>query len=110
MNSSIVINDIINELCNKFNIAANELVPRVQSYKMITSLFGAIVSCIIIFIICIFFIFFYKKYNDDNYIYKCVRWNIIPAVFFIVNCYNYITWKYAPEMKTIEYIATLIRQ
>ena len=111
MNSNIIVNDVINELCNKFNIAANELVPRIQSYKMATSLFGAVVSCIIIFIICAWCIFLYKKNdNDDAYIYGCILLNIIPAIFVIFSCYDYITWKYAPEMKTIEYIANLIRQ
>ncbi len=111
MNSNIIVNDVINELCNKFNIAANELVPRLQSYKMATSLFGVVVCCIIIFIVCVFFIFQYKKHNnDDDYIYGCIIFNIIPFTFVIVNCYNYITWKYAPEMKTIEYIANLIKQ
>ena len=110
MNSNIIVNDVINELCNKFNIAANELVPRIQSYKMATSLFGVIVSCIIIFVICVWCIFLYKKYNENDYIYRCIFLNIIPIIFMIVDGSNYIAWKYMPEMKTIEYIVNLIRQ
>ena len=113
MTNDIVINNIINELCQKFNVAASDLVPRLQAYGMAMSLYGAVAAamfCILFLIIAIVII--RKECEYDSLVFgiflTCLA-EVIPVTIMLCNVYTYIGWKYAPEIKSIEYIMQLFK-
>ena len=113
MTNDIVINNIINELCQKFNVAASDLVPRLQAYGMAMNLYGAIVAAAfcIVFLICTIIIA--KKWHDIEDIafgvFVMLFFESIPLIVMLYNIYMYIGWKYAPEVKSIEYVMRLFK-
>ena len=110
MTTDVVINNIINELCQKFNVAASELVPRLQAYGMAMNKFGAItavVICVALIIIAVVVCKIDSDWADIAMIFTII--GIIISIFILLyNIYMYIGWKYAPEIKAIEYITNLI--
>ena len=112
MTNDIVINNIINELCQKFNVAASDLVPRLQAYGMAMSLYGAIVAaafCVAIFIGAIILIKKCCEFDKPLAIFISLVVEIFSLIVMIYNAYMYIGWKYAPEVKSIEYIMQLFK-
>lgn len=111
MTTDVVINNIINELCQKFNVAASELVPRLQAYGMAMNRFGAITAGVLCIALTIIMIVICK--TDWDYDEIAIPFIIIAKIFSIIvliyNIYMYIGWKYAPEIKTIEYVMYLFR-
>lgn len=113
----IVVERVLNELAKQFNTTVEYLVPRIQQYKMMTSLFGAIVSAIFIVIIFATVVFVWKKLLDGDsadaedllgLIGMFIAGEIIPVIVCLVNIYDYIGWRYAAEIKTIEYVLRLV--
>lgn len=111
------INAVINDLCMKFNVTAEYLVPRIQAYKMATSVFGIVASMVFVVIIGIIFgiIIVHDSKHGDFYdlggsCIAAILCEVIPIIIVLTNTYNYIGWKYAPEVKAIEYIANLVRK
>jgi len=99
---------VINELCNKFNITINELIPKIVAYKKTMLLLEIIVT--IFFIILLLFIVPILLKNH-RYI-KDILWfsrgcSSIPITILILALYEYIGWQYAPDVKAIEYIMGL---
>lgn len=105
-----VVNNIINELCQKFNVAASELVPRLQAYKMAMNRFGAITAVVICIALIIITVVICKIDCDyeETIVPVIIAVEIILLFVIICNLYEYIGWKYAPEIKTIEYVTNLI--
>lgn len=121
MNDAVV-NSVIQNLCDKFNVAASELVPRMQAYGLAMSKLGIIISGIfvalilLIYAVCMYSL--YKKDKEGNYVDSdgycfgtvCFLFSeVIPTVICIVNAVNYIGWKYAPEIKSMEYVMNMIK-
>ena len=111
MTTDVMINNIINELCQKFNVAASDLVPRLQAYGMAMSLYGVVAGLIFVIAIIITAVFLIKKYDDEGLavVSIAVILEIIPVIVVLCNMYAYIGWKYAPEVKSIEYIMQLFK-
>lgn len=113
MTTDAMINNIINELCQKFNVASSELIPRLQAYGMAMNKFGAIVAGV--FCIALIIITVVISKTDWDFDSKTIVAGIsIIAEFFsiivlIYNIYMYIGWKYVPEIKSIEYVMTLFK-
>lgn len=123
MTNDIVINNIINELCQKFNVAATELVPRMQAYRLAMDKLGMIISgvfvaiILVVYAVCMYGL--YKKDKEDSYIdtesyfYNTLCFllaEVIPTVVCIVNAVNYVGWKYSPEIKAMEYIVNIFKK
>ena len=107
-----VIRQEVERLAKSFNTSVTELVPRIQQYKMATSMFGAVVS--LLFIIFIFIGFCILVKNASEYDKSCmivggIFSEVIPLIVLIVNSYEYVCWKFAPEIKCIEYIVHLVK-
>jgi len=113
MTTDVMINNIINELCQKFNVASSELIPRLQAYGMAMNKFGAIVAGV--FCIALIIITVVISKTDWDFDSKTVVAGIsiiaefISIIVLIYNIYMYIGWKYAPEIKSIEYVMTLFK-
>lgn len=107
------INAVIEDLCTKFNVTAEYLVPRIQAYEMAMCMFGIVVAMVFVIIIGIIFgtlIVKGSSYNVAESLVAAVLCEIIPTIIVLTNTYSYIGWKYAPEIKTIEYIANLVKR
>lgn len=111
MTTDVMINNIINELCQKFNVAASDLVPRLQTYGMAMSLYGVVAGLMFVIAIIIAAVFLIKKYDDEGLVVASIAvfLEIIPVILVLINMYDYIGWKYAPEVKSIEYIMQLFK-
>ena len=111
MTTDVVINNIINDLCQRFNVASSELIPRLQAYGMAMNKFGAIVAGIFFVALIIIIVIMWK--SDCDYaeigIGFTVIAEIISTIALIYNIYMYIGWKYAPEIKSIEYVMQLFK-
>lgn len=111
MTTDVVINNIINELCQKFNVASSELIPRLQAYGMAMNKFGAITASIICIVLVILMVV--TVITDWDYaeiVFPCsFIFEIFSIVILLYNIYMYIGWKYAPEIKSIEYVMQLFK-
>lgn len=116
------INLIIDNICDKLGIAANniyQLVPQLAHYKMGVSLFGAAIS-LIVFIYAFSVAtrllrcdkedskwhYMSKHYEEEACIYFLVG-GIASVVSFISFCYyayEAIAWGVAPDVKAIEFV------
>lgn len=114
MTTDVMINNIINDLCQRFNVASSELIPRLQAYGMAMNKFGAIVAGV--FCIALIIITVVISKTDWDFESKAfgVAVSFIAEIIFttvlIYNIYMYIGWKYAPEIKSIEYVMQLFKK
>ncbi len=113
MTTDVVINNIINDLCQRFNVASSELIPRLQAYGMAMNKFGAITASV--FCIALIIIMVIISKTDWDFDSKTVAVaisitaEILSIIVLIFNVYMYIGWKYAPEIKSIEYVMRLFK-
>lgn len=111
------INAVIENLCAKFNVTTEYLIPRIQAYKMAMCMFGIVAATVFIVIIGIAFgMVIVKVSKEGSFDDIAGAWvaaiicEAIPIIIVLGNTYGYIGWKYAPEIKAIEYIADLVRR
>lgn len=113
MTTDVMINNIINDLCQRFNVASSELIPRLQAYGMAMNKFGAITAGIFCVALIIIMVIICKIDWDFDSKTVVVAISIIAEFIFIIvliyNIYMYIGWKYAPEIKSIEYVMRLFK-
>lgn len=115
MTTDVVINNIINDLCQRFNVASSELIPRLQAYGMAMNKFGAITAGIFCIALTIIMIVISNK-TDWDYdsitvgVASSIIAESISIIILIYNIYMYIGWKYAPEIKSIEYVMQLFKK
>ena len=111
MTTDVMINNIINDLCQRFNVASSELIPRLQAYGMAMNKFGAITAGIFCVALIIIMVIIYKIDLDcaDVLIAFTVIAEFVSIITLIYNVYMYIGWKYAPEIKSIEYVMQLFK-
>lgn len=109
------INAVIENLCSKFDVSVDYLVPRMQAYKMAMCQFGFITAVVFVVAIGIFCGRLISRFKDDvEFLIGLgiitVLCESIPVIVLLVNIYDYIGWKYAPEIKMIEYVAQLVKR
>ena len=123
MTNDVIINNIINELCQKFNVAATELVPRMQAYGLAMNKLGMVISGIfvalifVIYAVCMYGLYRQNKKYDcidsETYVMSTFGFllaDIIPTIVCIVNAVDYVGWKYAPEIKAMEYVVNMFKK
>lgn len=109
------INAVIENLCSKFDVSVEYLVPRMQAYKMAMCQFGFITAAVFVVaigIVCGWLISKAAKEYEESFIGAWIftaLMEAIPIMILLINIYDYIGWKYAPEIKMIEYVAQLVR-
>ena len=109
------INAVIDNLCTKFDVSVDYLIPRMQAYKMAMCQFGFITAAVFVLVIGIFCGRLISRFKDDvEFLIGLgiitVLCESIPVLVLLVNIYDYIGWKYAPEIKMIEYVAQLVKR
>ena len=85
MTTDVVINNIINDLCQRFNVASSELIPRLQAYGMAMNKFGAIAAGIFCVALIIGIIFLLKADQDWADVF-CVLFGIAEIFSGIIRC------------------------
>lgn len=116
MNEALV-REMLEKLAKDFNTTVEFLVPRLQQYNM--------AMCLLAICISGFFILFFAsvisafvlgpgiKEGDSESICIGVAMmffsELIPVIICIINLVEYVGWKYAPEIKMIEYVRDLIK-
>lgn len=111
------INDVINNLCQKFNITQEFLVPEMARLCVARAWIDAVFCCIFLALCIVGTVISIKKSKmDDEYNYYWILGIIIfvfIGVLFLLgiwwNVSEAIQWQLAPTAKVIEYIITLIR-
>ena len=111
------INAVIENLCTKFDVSVDYLIPRMQAYKMAMCQFEFITAAVFAVIIGIVGgHLIAKATKDDDIDLLAGAWivtvmvEVTPIIVLLINIYNYIGWKYAPEIKMIEYVAQLVKR
>lgn len=59
------INEVINNICEKLGVTANYIIPKVAEYKSVMSMFGIIVSRILVVIFVALAILMNKKSRSE---------------------------------------------
>lgn len=117
------VNSIINNLCQKFDVTMNQLVPELSRYYLASSLFY-IILCLLIILFCAFSIkFIINKIEacDDNTEIEIIAFLYTLVVIFSIGIFisfvimvgsinSFIMWNLSPRAKTIEYIINIARQ
>lgn len=117
------VNSIINNLCQKFDVTMNQLVPELSRYYLASSLFY-IILCLLIILFCALSIkFIINKIEacDDNTEIEIIAFLYTLVVIFSIGIFisfvimvgsinNFIMWNLSPRAKTIEYIINIARQ
>ncbi len=120
--NDVMVNSVIQNLCDKFNVAASELVPKMQAYQMAMTKLGMWISgaFMVLFLIALIAYIAHLNYKRDHSDFVCsdeyqfavfiyVIVNIAPVIICIVNAVEYVGWKYAPEIKSMEYVMNMIK-
>ena len=118
MNEALV-RETLEKLAKDFNTTVDYLIPRLQQYRMAMHLLGVGISLFfILMFIAVYSVFVFKplikqSYPDSDNILAglatFVLLELIPTIVLIANLVNFVGWKYAPEIKTIEYVMELIK-
>lgn len=117
MTTDIMINNVIENICQRFGVAATEIVPRMQAYCMAMHRLGIGISgffSIILVGITLFIARQTIKINHDwaDVMLNCCMTTIMSVVsigIMILNMVEYIGWKYAPEIKAVEFAANMLK-
>ena len=125
MTTDIMINNVIENICQRFGVAATEIVPRMQAYGMAMNLLGIVISGFFFLLtvgITIFAVRLTIRNNtcDDgtcnadmgDFFFAGVvpaMVSVFPLIIMIVNTVEYVGWKYAPEIKAVEFAAHMLK-
>lgn len=118
MNEALV-REALEKLARDFNTTVDYLIPRLQQYYMAMHLLGVAISLFfILMFVAVYTVFVFKplmKQTDPDSdsilagLGTFVLLEITPTIVFIVNLVNFVGWKYAPEIRAIEYVMELIK-
>lgn len=121
--SESVVKSTLEALAKQFNVTVEYLVPRMRDYKMAIDGLGFLIAGSFSLAILIGFIYFFilpavKDLKDDvdfdsfdvfTRVFMFFLIELIPVVLTIYFVFDYIGWKYAPEMKLMEYVVRMIK-
>jgi len=108
------INNVINNLCQKFNITQEFLVPEMARLCIARAWIDAVFCCIFLALCIVGTVVSIKKSKyDDCWHLGIIIFAFIGVLFLLGIWWNVseaIQWQSAPTAKAIEYIITLIRK
>lgn len=120
--SELVVKSTLEALAKQFNVTVEYLVPRMRDYKMAIDGLGFLIAASSSLAILIGLVYFLvlpvvKDLKDGVFdifdgafvalIFITIE--LVPAGFTIYFMFDYIGWKYAPEMKLMEYVVRMIK-
>ena len=112
--------EAIQKICEKLNVAAEYLVPRLAKYKITENAVLLIIMAAVIFSIVKLLRFTFKEMTERNISNSYDGW---PEILFVLSCgalvilaitaaviaTEFATWIAAPEVKAIEYIIRMMK-
>lgn len=120
--SELAVKSTLEELAKQFHVTVEYLVPKMRDYKMAIDGLGFLIFASISLAILIGFVYFYvlsavkdlKRDVLDGFdvltsVFMFVLTELLPAGLTIYFVFDYIGWKYAPEMKLMEYVVRMIK-
>lgn len=120
--NELVVKSTLEALAKQFNVTVEYLVPKMRDYKMAMDGLGFLIAGSISLAILIGFVYFFvlpavKDLKRGIYdqvdvalgAFMFITIELIPAGFTIYFMFDYIGWKYAPEMKLMEYVVQMIK-
>lgn len=120
--SESVVRSTLEALAKQFNVTVEYLVPKMRDYKMAIDGLGFLIAASISLAILIGFVYFfilpsvkdlkrgvYDAFDVGTGAFMFILIELIPVVFTIYFVFDYIGWKYAPEMKLMEYVLHMIK-
>lgn len=114
---------VILELCDRFSVTVEELLPQIAKHGQFSSILGFVISGLILAICCFIFVSVLKRYNkgtaegklnwtnNDAYIGGMVvsgALGVVTLIIAIVNFYALIMWILSPKIMAIRYILSLV--
>lgn len=120
--SESVVKSTLEALAKQFNVTVEYLVPRMRDYKMAIDGLGFLIAGSFSLAILIGFIYFFilpavkdlkcgvlDSFDVATAVFMFFLIELIPAGLTIYFVFDYIGWKYAPEMKLMEYVVRMIK-
>ena len=122
MNEALV-KSTLEALAKQFNVPVEYLLPKMRDYKMAIDGLGFLIAGSISLAILIGFVFFcilpaiknlkdgcFDIFDDGLFgLFMLVLLELLPVCLTIYFVFDYIGWKYAPEMKLMEYVVRMIK-
>ena len=122
MNEALV-KSTLEALAKQFNVTVEYLLPKMRDYNMAIDGLGFLIAGSISLAILIWFVFFcilpgVKDLKDGGFdilvdgmlcFFMFVLIELLPAGITIAFVFDYVGWKYAPEMKLMEYVVRMIK-
>lgn len=120
--SRSVVKSTLEALAKQFNVTVECLLPKMRDYKMAVDGLGFLIFASISLAILIGFIYFFvlpsvkdlkcgvlDGFDVATPVFMFLTIELIPVGLTIYFVFDYIGWKYAPEMKLMEYVVRMIK-
>lgn len=109
------VNLVINNLCDKFGVTVDYLLPKISHYMFVMSLAGTI-GCSFLFVICVAIIAVIVAHVDEwdedvcgcVLIFTCIV-GVTSMIFLVVNIYGMVSVIASPEVATFKYVMHMVR-
>lgn len=112
--------EVIQKICEKLNVAAGYLIPKLAAYKITENAVQLIISAVILFVAVKIALFCFKETVERNMSNRYDVWPeaclcvsgitaLVTGIFAAVATTELATWIAAPEVKGIEYVINLVK-
>lgn len=112
--------EIIQKICDKLNVAAGYLIPKLAAYKITEDAVLLTISAVALFCMVKIVRFCFKEMVNREISNSYDSW---PEIFLAIGCFGLLfaallaanaaielaTWIAAPEVKGIEYVINLVK-
>lgn len=112
--------EVIQKICDKLNVAAGYLIPKLAAYKITENAVQLVISAAVLFATALLTRFFFKETVERNISNSYDAWPeiclcicgfviLVAGIFASVSVTELATWIAAPEVKGIEYVIHLVK-
>ncbi len=110
------VNTVIDNLCERFGVAAEYLIPKVSQYLIVREGIALAITSSFIVLFTVVVIFLLRKGSKDDWTDMITGSLIIAAIclvsailFCIPTIYTFLVYKLSPEMSAIDYILKMVK-
>lgn len=111
------VNTVIDNLCERFGVAAEYLIPKVSQYLIVREGLEALMAFVLLIIFTFATVILFKRgLKDDKYddlFMACSAFTaiglVIALIFFIPALHLFLVCKFSPEVSAINYILKMVK-